>query len=52
MYSITNYAVLCDGEMICFCGSDIMDADRISAEIGYLFPDKKFYVSEEFPAFD
>lgn len=52
MYSITNYAILCDSKIVCFCGSDIMNADNISHQLKKIFPDKTFYISEEFPSFE
>ena len=46
--SITNYAVSCDNELVCFCGPDIIHADNVCSELEKIFPDKKFTISEEF----
>ncbi len=47
-YSITNYAVLCENKIVCFTGSDVMDADNLCSFLERNFPNKKFYISEEF----
>jgi len=49
MYSITNYAVLCEDKIVCFTGSDVMDASNMCYFLKQKFPDKDFYHSEEFP---
>ena len=47
-YSITNYAVLCDNKLVCFTGSDIIDAINLCDFLDKKFPGKKFYYSDEF----
>lgn len=51
-YSITNYAVLCENKIVCFTGSDVMDADNLCDFLEKNFPNKKFYISQEFPSIE
>lgn len=48
-YSITNYAVCCDGKIVCFTGSEVIDASNLCDFLEKKFPGKKFYNSQEFP---
>lgn len=52
MYGVTNYAILCDGKIVCSCGSDIVDADNIYIQLSKMYPKKEFSISDEFPSFD
>lgn len=50
-YYITNYAVTCDDKLLCFTGSDIIDADNIRNFLRRKYPDHEFDISEEFMGF-
>lgn len=51
-YSITNYAVLCENKIVCFTGSDVMDASNLCDFLEKKFPNKGFYISQEFPSIE
>lgn len=51
LHSITNYAVTCDGKLLCFTGSDIIDAHNIRSFLRKKYPNRKFNISEEFMEF-
>ena len=51
-YSISNYAVLCDDKILCFAGSDIIDAVNICDFLSKKYPNNKFETSGEFMSFE
>lgn len=51
MYSITNYAVLCDNKLLCFAGSDIIVADNLCDAFKRRYPDNEFTITDEFMDF-
>lgn len=50
-FSITNYGIYSDEGFICFTGSNIINADNICDKLRRLYPNKKFYIAEEFMGF-
>jgi hypothetical protein len=52
LYSITNYAVLCDGKLLCFTGGDITDAWDIEKFLRSKYTNHEFSISDEFMSFE
>lgn len=50
--SITNYAVTCDEKLVCFTGSDIIDADNIRGFLQRKYTDRTFSITDEFMSFE
>jgi hypothetical protein len=51
-YSITNYAVICEGKIVCFTGPDVIDAGNLCHFLETKFPGKNFTHSSEFPSIE
>ena len=47
-YHLTNYAVMLNDKIVCFTGSDIINARNVEDMLKEKYPDLEFYISEEF----
>lgn len=51
-YSAPTYAIMHENQIVCFVGSDIVDADNVKGYLSRKYPEYEFYISNEAISFE